>query len=113
MDRKNFLAFIPAISAIPLIGKDIVQKPDKIEIYQPEELQRYESANFGGFDLSKCRLQIVQDGKVLASGWLNEMTIEAPSDIEVRSEDGYTQGLSGLQKCEVRGIITDFKSWNL
>lgn len=41
MKRSDFLALIPSISAIPLIGKDIVQKKDRIEIYQPEEMKAY------------------------------------------------------------------------
>lgn len=37
MKRSEFLAFIPALSAIPLIGKDIIKHKDKIEIFSPEE----------------------------------------------------------------------------
>lgn len=37
MKRSEFLAFIPAISALPFIGKDIIQHKDKIEIFSPEE----------------------------------------------------------------------------
>ena len=36
MDRRNFLAFIPALSAIPIIGQNAERDKDKIIIY-PEE----------------------------------------------------------------------------
>lgn len=37
MNRKNFLASIPFISSIPLIGKDIFRDSGNIVIVQPEE----------------------------------------------------------------------------
>ena len=110
MNRSQFLALIPAISAIPLIGKDIIQKPDKIEIYQPEQLKAIQKTPyFQGFDLSRCQFQLVQDGEVLASGWVKEITVSQPEiDVSVRDSYGYKETIAGMTTAEVHGIITNF-----
>lgn len=39
MNRRNFLAIIPAISSIPIVGKAFEQDKEKIVIYQPEDIK--------------------------------------------------------------------------
>jgi hypothetical protein len=74
MDRRNFLAIIPSLSAIPFIGKDIVQKSDRIEIFSPEEMQQEIAKP------SYCEMHIVSNNRVLGKGYLTNFTVDSPID---------------------------------
>lgn len=114
MNRRNFLAFLPTISAIPLIGKDIIQKPDKIEIIQPEEF------NTKVFDPSKVseaflhhNLQIAvfdrRTGQELGRGYCHNITIHAPLiDSTCKDYEGYSTFSSRYQEVNVSGQLNSF-----
>lgn len=61
MKRSDFLAIIPALSSLPLIGKEIIQKPDKIEIYQPEEVKNFTKQ----IKSADTYLAIVKNGQIM------------------------------------------------
>lgn len=94
MDRRNFLALIPAISSIPIIGSNIVKKKDVIEIYQPEEVDLYTQPLQQGIDFARCELYLVQDGRVMHKGLLTNLSINCPHDRPMCVEVG--------------GVINDF-----
>lgn len=76
INRRNFLALIPSLSAIPLIGKDIIQDKEKITIIKPEPI-RIEQPSLTSFDMRRCRVQVVyDDGQVLGEGYLTQMSME-------------------------------------
>lgn len=56
MDRRNFLAFIPAISAIPFIGKNIEKTESGIFITKPEPITT--NAAWIPSDINPMRLQV-------------------------------------------------------
>ena len=64
MNRRNFLAIIPAISSIPIIGNAFEKDKEKIVIYQPEDIT---SIDKGERNYSDIRLIAVdKQGNVLA-----------------------------------------------
>lgn len=103
MNRRNFLAFIPTLSAIPFIGTDIIQKPDKIEIIKPEAFNAKEESDYEIFDFSKCEIQIVQNGKIMGRGYLTELSIDAPFN------EGGSEHFSPYREIRVSGLLNDIK----
>lgn len=78
MDRRNFLALIPSISAIPFIGKNIEKTSEKIVIYQPEQVKDFVPKPKY---LRKAELIVVIDGEEVAR------TNYFDADIEYRIVD--------------------------
>jgi hypothetical protein len=72
MKRSDFLAIIPSLSAIPFIGKDIIRKSDRIEIFQPEQVQQEIS------NTRECEVHIVRNGRILAKGYVDSLSINHP-----------------------------------
>jgi hypothetical protein len=71
MKRSDFLAIIPSLSAIPFIGKDIVKKSDRIEIFSPEEMHRETTQH------EDVVIHVVKKGRILATGYIKELTVNA------------------------------------
>lgn len=90
------MALIPSLSAIPIIGKHIEKDKEKIVIYQPEEVKKYTAPSINNFDMRKCRLQLVyENNKVIAEGYLTELSINAPLDV-------------GIMDVQVQGQLYNF-----
>lgn len=76
MDRRNFLAFIPALSAIPLVGQKAEQDKDKIIIYpegsmpNPSLMKEVQKAALSpnGF-----YVHLYHQGQIYATGWASEL----------------------------------------
>lgn len=84
MKRSDFLAFIPALSAIPLIGKEIVKKSDRIEIYQPDEVK-----NFVAPEKGRAYLAVIKDDVIVGTAYMtNLMVTQENYDITSRYDDG-------------------------
>jgi hypothetical protein len=79
INRRNFLALIPSLSAIPLIGKEIIQEPDKVTIIKPEPV-KIEQPTISNFDMRDCELAVIHKptGKVISSGYLTSFQIDHP-----------------------------------
>lgn len=80
MDRRNFLAFIPSLSAIPLIGKEIVQEKERISIIKPEPIKISQpDVPLRDLDLFDCELKLIHkpSGRQIATGYLRSITIDA------------------------------------
>lgn len=73
MKRSDFLAFIPALSAIPLIGKHIVKRSDRIEIYQPDEVKNYTLPK-----ADEVTVAVIKNNMIVATGYLTLVSIDAP-----------------------------------
>lgn len=88
MDRRNFLAYIPSVSAIPLVGTNILQFDNKIEIVKPELIKNPGSTE--GMNLLEAELQVVYKGKIVGQGYITELNISSqymgPRSIEVSGQ---------------------------
>lgn len=68
MNRRNFLAFIPALSAVPIVGKHLETDKDKIVIYKPEDVLAYKGEDRFS-PLGEHSLLVVDEiGKIVAVG---------------------------------------------
>src|SRR5687768_4277105 len=71
MDRRNFLAIIPALSAIPIIGQHVEKEKDKIIIYPegsiPGTIKDNESFTI------EFQVAVYHKGKLFATGFPKEM----------------------------------------
>lgn len=76
MDRRNFLASIPALSAIPFIGKYIQRTESGILIVQPEQVDQYTGIDIKGWQHIECRLY--QYGKHIGDARINNITVDCP-----------------------------------
>ncbi len=76
MDRRNFLAYIPAAGAVPFVASDILIKDDKIEVVKPEIIKSVKEFN-GPFDLTQLELQVVdRNGNLCGRGWVEQLSLE-------------------------------------
>lgn len=98
MKRSDFLALIPSISAIPLIGKDIVQKRDKIEIYQPEEMKQYIETSPSRDDI---KVFVSRNNQVIAQ--LDPWSLT----ITVRPPEAYFSDRDGRRRVEFSAYLTE------
>lgn len=73
MDRRNFLASIPALSAIPFIGKDIQRTESGILIVQPEQVDQ--CIDLKEWQKIECRLY--QYGNHIGDALITNLTFEA------------------------------------
>jgi hypothetical protein len=79
MNRRNFLAFIPALSAIPIVGKHLEQDKEKIVIYQPEDVLAYKGTERFAPSPDRLSLLVVDDtGKIWAVGSPYHIEHECP-----------------------------------
>lgn len=108
MNRRNFLAFLPSISAIPLIGKDIIEKSDRIEIIQPEQMTEEIKKSSQQFSLWDCEVHVVsrQTGEVIGKGYLTELNMSSDFiDVASRNDagvsDGFAQKISGARRITI------------
>ena len=106
INRRNFLALIPSLSAIPLIGKEIIQGKDRITIIKPEPV-KIENPTIASFDMTHCKLQLIFNEQVIGEGYLTEIHIENPLDISTRDSDGYSVSF-GQRSIQVSGQLYNF-----
>jgi hypothetical protein len=82
INRRNFLALIPSLSAIPLLGKDIIQDEEKITIIKPEPIitqpPTIQSVHDEGFDFTKLDLRVFYKGQEIGRAHITSLSIEAP-----------------------------------
>ena len=98
MDRRNFLAFLPSISAIPFIGKEIIQNESGIHIIKPTPI--IESGIYDGFDPHKVEIRLYQEGKHIANAYMTEFNI----DRQLINDD--LQYIPGVQSMTFSGVVT-------
>jgi hypothetical protein len=79
MNRRNFFAFIPALSAIPLLGKEIIQDKEKVTIFSPEPIPIQTEPNLP-FDFNSLEIQVIdkRNGNLVGIGQVTSLTMEAP-----------------------------------
>ena len=100
MKRSDFLAIIPSLSAIPFIGKEIIRKSDRIEIFQPEEMEK--EINYS----HDTELHIVKNGRILAKGFITAVEANRDMiDVSCRDNNGARSMLPGIWEIRVEGII--------
>jgi len=94
MKRSDFLAIIPALSAIPLIGKNIVKTDAGIFIEQPEPVSMSIPSNF---DPMRLNVRLYDMDQHVGSAWIENFSWQAPfrmpgeCKIECRLTDLYGQ----------------------
>ena len=113
MNRRNFLAFLPTISAIPLIGKDIIQKPDKIEIIQPEEFNTKvfdPNQVVSAFRTHDLEIAVFdkRTGAELGRGYCYELSMHAPIESTCRDYEGYQNFMDRYQEWTVTARLNQF-----
>lgn len=102
MDRRNFLAIIPSLSAIPFIGKDIVKKSDRIEIYQPEEVNDYAKQ----LSNTDTYLAVVINGKVIGTAFMTSIDISHDQiDVSCRDNGGARTMINGAISAHIQAEL--------
>lgn len=102
MDRRNFLAIIPSLSAIPFIGKDIVKKSDRIEIYQPEEVNDYTKQ----LSNTDTYLAVVRNGKVIGTAYMTSIDISNNQiDVSCRDNGGARTMINGAISAQIQAEL--------
>ena len=102
MKRLDFLAIIPSLSAIPFIGKEIIQKSDRIEIFQPEQMKDEIKSLYS----EECEIHIVKNGRVLAQGFVTSVNATRPQfDTTCRDNGGAKTFTFGSWEVEVIGTL--------
>jgi hypothetical protein len=78
MNRRNFFAFIPAISAIPLVGKEIIQEEKNVTIIQPEPVKIEQQPST--ISLNDLEVHVIdrRTGREVAIGWVTELNCTSP-----------------------------------
>lgn len=89
MERRKFLAFIPTLSAIPFIGKDIIQNEAGIHIIKPTPI--IQPGISDGFDPMKVEIRLYQEGQHIANAYLTSMTLNQP--------------IFGMRSIEFSGVV--------
>lgn len=106
MNRRNFLAFIPALSAVPIIGKDIQKTESGLLIVQPEQVEQAMGINFQKWHKVECRLY--QDGKHIADAFISETSLSTEV-VRLEGDNGTMMSYPGSHymtfKAEVMGPI--------
>lgn len=112
INRRNFLALIPSLSALPFIGKDIYQKNDKIIIHNPEIVKIQNVPPSLGLiesfkDLELCLVN-KKTGEVLANGYLTELSIQDDPMSYLRDDGsiGYIPGVP--RNVSIEGQLYNF-----
>lgn len=75
MKRSDFLAFIPSIAAIPLLGKNIVKTDGGIFIEKPVPLVTNIPDSFNPMNL---QVRLFYEGEDVGSAVIDNFTINAP-----------------------------------
>jgi len=102
MKRRNFLAFMPAISAIPFVGVDIIKKENKIEIIKPKLIEKSSDL----FDINKCEVHLVQEGRLLGKGHLTNVDISQEyADINKRGDGPFTKSFPTIKTMHIQAIM--------
>lgn len=94
MNRKEFLAIIPALGSLPFIGKQIIKEEKKIIIEEPKEIEIVHDIPPCSIEPSKLTFLMCYDGKVIGSatqtevgmseGWMDGYSLDIPSDRHIR-----------------------------
>lgn len=81
MDRRKFLAFIPAVSALPFVGAEVLQTESGILLKKPEPIEVVKKIS--KFDFSKISFQLMQEGVVIGKGYVTQLSMEQELDREL------------------------------
>lgn len=85
MDRRNFLAVIPSLGALPFLGKDIVKEKNRIIIEEPKQIEVVqEMPRVSDYQQDKFQILICYDGKVV--GTANRTNIGIASGVISNAE---------------------------
>lgn len=107
MKRRNFLAYLPSVSAIPLIGTDIISTPEKVEIIKPTpiEVEQVRNNTINDFDWKKAVVKIEYNGATISEGMLTSISREAPSV--------YGDYITGFREMGVNRITIEAEMFNI
>lgn len=77
--RRGFLALIPSLSAIPLIGSNIIQEEKRVIIENPKP-DIIETPNIQDFRMDEIDVVLIdrRTGKEIGKGFLTTVNTEAP-----------------------------------
>jgi len=76
MDRRNFLAFIPTLSAIPFIGTDLIKTESGILLQNPEIQPKATISSVRSiFDIE---VRLYNQGQHIANAQITHFNIDAP-----------------------------------
>jgi hypothetical protein len=104
MKRSDFLAFIPALSAIPLIGKNIVKTDGGIFIEKPVPI--IEKANFSDFNPWDMEVQLWWKGRKIGDCYMtNFMVHNEMIETSCRDNGGATSISPGLQSIQIEATV--------
>jgi hypothetical protein len=87
MDRRNFLAFIPTLSAIPFIGKDIVKTESGILIADPVPHVKpgIVATRINPMDLE---VRLFSEGKHVGNAFISAINFSSPIESTCRDDGG-------------------------
>jgi hypothetical protein len=71
MNRRNFLAYIPALGALPYVGSEILKTDSGIVLQKPEPIEVVNE--MPTFDMAKIEFHLVQEGITIAKGYCTQL----------------------------------------
>lgn len=78
INRRDFMALIPSLGALPFIGKEIIKEDKRIIIEEPKIIESTNSIpDVSAFDNSKLTVLLCYDGKVIGSANRSEVGISS------------------------------------
>lgn len=102
MNRRNFLAFIPAISAAPLVGSNILTFDDKIEIIKPEPLVVTTDKS-----LLDLELHFMRGGKSVGRAIITHADFQQEfAEVTSRGGDGWKRNIPTTRSLTVTAVLT-------
>lgn len=110
MDRRNFLAFIPTLSAIPFIGKNIEKTDSGIFISKPELCTLDQPIGMpSNIDPMKLEVRLYNGNKKVGEAYIREFNIwNETIDISCRDSGGARTIIQGLNRAQFN---CELKHW--
>lgn len=105
MDRRNFLAIIPSLSAVPFIGKDIVKEKDKIILYNPTP-KIIQSVPMD-WDIRDLRAKLYLNGQEIAEAYVVHLEVNNHIN-EGGAADRVVRATEARFECVVTGPLNIF-----
>jgi hypothetical protein len=103
MNRRNFLAYIPALGALPYVGSEILKTDSGIVLQKPEPIEVVNE--MPTFDMAKIEFHLVQEGITIAKGYCTNLTMHQEFEELGDADNGWKTKIPTLRSVEVQGVV--------
>jgi hypothetical protein len=107
MNRRSFLAFLPALSATPFMAKEFIKTDNEIIIQRPELVtaKMDHSDVYAAFKNGILKFHVIHENKIIGEGYITELSARSEM-FPITTRDGWEENYPGPMSVSIAGVLS-------